>query len=87
MRRLMALLFLLCLISAMPGVAYADHDTLPRTDLNYIGNWIVIAVVAIFEVAVIAAFVWAIRDGQFKNIEGVKYRMLKVDDEDFKGER
>jgi len=68
-----------------PGVAYADHDTLPQTDLNYAGNWIVIIVVSIFEIGFAAAMLWAVRDGQFHDIEGIKYRMLRVDDEAFHG--
>jgi cbb3-type cytochrome oxidase maturation protein len=28
---------------------------------------------------------WAVRDGQFHDIEGIKYRMLRVDDEAFHG--
>ena len=43
-------------------------------------NWLLIIVFTVVGVAFAAGFVlfalWAIRDGQFKDVEGVKYRML-----------
>ena len=44
-------------------------------------NWLLIIVFTVVGVAFAAGFVlfalWAIRDGQFKDVEGVKYRMLE----------
>jgi cbb3-type cytochrome oxidase maturation protein len=60
-------------------------------------NWTLIIVFTTVGVAFAAGFVllavWAIRNGQFKDVEGVKYRMLedfnpknvKKDGEEFKG--
>lgn len=50
-------------------------------------NWILIIVFTAVGLAFATGFVlfalWAIRDGQFKDVEGVKYRML----EDFNPKR
>ena len=44
-------------------------------------NWLLIIVFTVVGVAFAGGFVlfalWAIRDGQFKDVEGVKYRMLE----------
>ena len=43
-------------------------------------HWVLIIVFTVVGLAFAAGFVlfalWAIRDGQFKDVEGVKYRML-----------
>ena len=44
-------------------------------------HWVLIIVFTVVGLAFAAGFVlfalWAIRDGQFKDVEGVKYRMLE----------
>jgi cbb3-type cytochrome oxidase maturation protein len=44
--------------------------------------WLVTLVSFVFLVGGIAAMVWAVRSGQFKDTEGVKYRMLEQDDDE-----
>jgi cbb3-type cytochrome oxidase maturation protein len=43
---------------------------------------ILFLVIAVFVVLFIWFFAWAVKSGQFRDIEGIKYRMLEESDEE-----
>ncbi len=45
------------------------------------GLWLALFVCALFFAGAMWAMVWAAKSGQFHNVEGVKYRMLDVEDD------
>ena len=61
------------------STALADH--VPHVGLDYKGTWVVlIAVGVIFSLMILAA-VWGYLDGQFKDTESVKYRLLEPEND------
>jgi cbb3-type cytochrome oxidase maturation protein len=43
---------------------------------------ILFLVIAVFVILFIWFFAWAVKSGQFRDIEGIKYRMLEESDEE-----
>jgi cbb3-type cytochrome oxidase maturation protein len=43
---------------------------------------ILFLVVALFVILFIGFFAWAVKSGQFRDVEGIKYRMLEDHDEE-----
>jgi cbb3-type cytochrome oxidase maturation protein len=47
---------------------------------------ILFLVVALFVILFIGFFAWAVKSGQFRDMEGIKYRMLEDSDEEQEGD-
>jgi cbb3-type cytochrome oxidase maturation protein len=45
-------------------------------------TWLLVAFALLLAVAAWLVLVWAIRSGQYDNVEDVKYRILEDDDDD-----
>ncbi len=45
-------------------------------------TWFLVAVALLLAVGAWLILVWAIRSGQYDNVEDIKYRILEDDDED-----
>jgi len=45
-------------------------------------SWVLLGLVLVLGVGAIGTFVWAVRSGVFSDIEDVKYRVLRAEEED-----
>lgn len=45
----------------------------------YVGTWLVLATVAIILLLCLLGYYWARRNGQFDDVEAVKYTLLEAD--------
>ena len=63
---------------AAPSSAMA-HDNLGGDELAAT-NWMLIGAIAVIVMGLLAG-IWALRDGQFTNIEDIKYRMIDLSED------
>lgn len=74
--RYLSVLSVLLLVLA-PSPAFA-HDNLGGDELA-VANWMLLSALVVAAMGVLA-LVWAVRSGQFSNVEESKYRMLELAD-------